>query len=748
MARKPSAVAVYQVADLFRERCLAGDTSLLWHHRVVWTPDNLDALGDAFTAPDVGSGSFLAKLRTRIGELSPDVHRIAADLLAFYYLFPDTIRPQTRMANIQQVIGWKIGDEEDRPDLDLLRGAFASGIGNDHIFYHIGPLKLLMFYLQFVRRLKDDRTDPLDPDACNRLAGAVSEEVDVADSARHILLHLLFPDRFERIPQTDQKRRIVAAFHELADGAVDLDDALFNIRGNLGKTLGRPDFDFYDPDVHQRWDHQDRPVKRRYWKIAPGEDATRWKEFIEKEWIAIWWRDSPDLRSLDVSSEQDLRARLEAHPVMREHAFRFDMAASQLWAFYNQMTPGDLVCAYGGGRFLGWGEIRGDYRFDVDDLGYPHRRAVEWRSTEPLDASTVSPDLRKKVQQNTTIVELTESDFSEITGRGAGVPVLPAPPTLNDLAAVTHLDLDVLEEIESLLLEKKQIVFEGPPGSGKTFVARLFARYFTGNPLDPVGPPDERIELVQFHQSYGYEDFVQGIRPVTDDDGHLQYKVLPGIFMRMCDLAATNPDKRFVLIIDEINRGNLSRIFGELLLLLEYRNERVRLPYGAGDGSSDHAYLSIPENLYLIGTMNSTDRSLALIDYALRRRFYFYRFAPVVGGQALVLGRWLAGQEMGDDERQVVLRLFVGLNERVQHHLTGDYQIGHSYFMTPAIGTVEGRERVWRRAVRPLLAEYFQHHRDREATLDEFEPKRLLSGPDGPGDTAPDLPGDMAPDDR
>ncbi len=141
----------------------------------------------------------------------------------------------------------------------------------------------------------------------------------------------------------------------------------------------------------------------------------------------------------------------------------------------------------------------------------------------------------------------------------------------------------MLDEIESLLLDKKQIIFEGPPGSGKTFLADLFARYFTENPLE--GEHDERIEVVQFHQSYGYEDFVQGIRPVTDGEGRLQYRVMPGIFLQHCERARANPDKRFVLIIDEINRGNLSRIFGELLMLLEYRDKKVRLPYAAGDGA-------------------------------------------------------------------------------------------------------------------------------------------------------------------
>jgi MoxR-like ATPase len=299
------------------------------------------------------------------------------------------------------------------------------------------------------------------------------------------------------------------------------------------------------------------------------------------------------------------------------------------------------------------------------------------------------------------------------------------PATLRDLADSTYLALDDLEELEALLKEKRQLVLEGPPGSGKTFLAEHFARYFAGLPLNEVH--DERVETVQFHQSYGYEDFVQGIRPVTDEHGQLQYHVLPGIFMRMCDLAARNPDQCFVLIIDEINRGNLSRIFGELLLLLEYRDKRVRLPYGAVDGKDDQAYLSIPSNLYLIGTMNSTDRSLALIDYALRRRFYFYRLLPVVDGHAPVLDRWLIAHGLGEQVRQRVVQRFLTLNQLVERHLGSEFQIGHSYFMREDIGTEVGLQRVWKRAILPLLEEYLHGSRDREMVLAELTSEQLLS---------------------
>src|SRR5262249_12562857 len=157
-----------------------------------------------------------------------------------------------------------------------------------------------------------------------------------------------------------------------------------------------------------------------------------------------------------------------------------------------------------------------------------------------------------------------------------------------------------------------------------TYVAELFSRYFTGNALR--GPVDDNMLIVQFHQSYSYEDFIQGIRPGTNDIGQLQYRVRDGVFKAFCD-SARSSDKPCVMVVDEINRGNISRIFGELLFLLEYREREIPLPY-------DHKPFSIPSNVYLIGTMNTTDRSLAQIDYALRRRFYFYRLLPVTDGRA------------------------------------------------------------------------------------------------------------------
>lgn len=289
-------------------------------------------------------------------------------------------------------------------------------------------------------------------------------------------------------------------------------------------------------------------------------------------------------------------------------------------------------------------------------------------------------------------------------------------PTIADLAAETYLDPGFLGQVERLLAEKKQLIFEGPPGSGKTFVAEKFARYFTGQPLTGADR-NEQIELVQFHQSYSYEDFVEGIRPRTNEDGQLVYDIEKGIFRRFAETAEANPDKRFVLIIDEVNRGNLSRILGELMLLLEYRNQSSTLPY-----SKDK--LQIPENLYIIGTMNSADRSLSQIDYALRRRFFFVRFMSVEQERAPVLEGWLKPRT---SEWERVVSLFIALNAQLRSHLaTDDLQVGHSYFMRHDIHKRSVQDEVWQYAVMPLLREYLYHHRDRDTMLQQYQIDSLM----------------------
>ena len=181
---------------------------------------------------------------------------------------------------------------------------------------------------------------------------------------------------------------------------------------------------------------------------------------------------------------------------------------------------------------------------------------------------------------------------------------------------VLRLPLEFVKEIETLLDDKKQVIFQGPPGTGKTYVAQKLAKHLAGS--------DERVTLVQFHPSYAYEDFVQGFRPTTLKDGQAGFELRDGPLLKVAKRAKAESYANHFLVIDEINRGNLAKVFGELYFLLEYRDEKIRLQY-QGDDEED---FSLPRNLYIIGTMNTADRSIALVDLALRRRFYFVEFHP------------------------------------------------------------------------------------------------------------------------
>jgi len=267
--------------------------------------------------------------------------------------------------------------------------------------------------------------------------------------------------------------------------------------------------------------------------------------------------------------------------------------------------------------------------------------------------------------------------------------------SLEECSQACGLDVETVNRWSRAIERKGQAVIYGPPGTGKTFTAKLLAKHLTGG-------GDGFVELIQFHPTYAYEDFIQGIRPKSKD-GKLTYPLVQGRFLDFCDEARRRKGN-CVLILDEINRANLSRVFGELMYLLEYRGESI--PLAAGER------FSIPENVRIIGTMNTADRSIALVDHALRRRFAFLELCP----NYEVLEKFHSGtgypaSGLVDTLRQV--------NKQISDP---HYMIGISFFMR---GDLKDQiEDIWRMEIEPYLEEYFF---DQSSKVDEFRWNKIKS---------------------
>jgi len=536
---------------------------------------------------------------------------------------------------------------------------------------------------------------------------------DISDTAwGHKYFSLLYPDRLDDYHSADYQRfHLVKLLQEPPPGegryvctgrfvaaASELGMPLNHLTKLLNRRNGRP---------------------YRYWRVGTSDGNQRrkwWDAMRDGNFIAVGWPDLGNLSDIEYNqaSKEALRQRMaESRPGTPQSVGR---EVQQLFNFVAVIGAGDLVVASDGATALGIGRVIGDYRYEVGSE-FPHRRPVEWLSVEEWH-KPLREGLRTTVYQMRQYPDLIEIERHLLT------PVLPpsvkkpqtprykgrepAPPIGSH--AVPTLS-GIPGRIQAVLDRKRQVILYGPPGTGKTYWAHLaaldlaahaafgmaFDQLTTEQQGVVLGDGQDQAGLVRtcaFHPAYGYEDFMEGYRPL-EANGQLTFELRDGIFKRLCDDAESEPQLRFFLLVDEINRGDIPRIFGELITILERdkRGQPILLPLSGRP-------FSVPDNVYLIGTMNTADRSIALLDTALRRRFGFVELMPdsKVLGKTIIrgvpLGPWLDA-----------------LNRRIREHVGRDarnLQVGHAYLLDGGkpVADFARFARIVQDDVIPLLEEY------------------------------------------
>lgn len=440
-----------------------------------------------------------------------------------------------------------------------------------------------------------------------------------------------------------------------------------------------------------------------YWRVGTtdGDDSTNyWPEMKQGNFISVGWNNLGDLSWVNYKSEDKealKKLMLEKYPKPAHISSR---QSNQLFKFVAEIKEGELVVAATGMNILGIGKVTGEYYYDAQ-AGFPHKRPIEWLSLE-----TWQEPVKEGLQ--TTVHKLGKypENLLEIERRildASQLPEVQIKTAINKLTGIPG-------RIQSALERKKQVILYGPPGTGKTYWAEVATKDLAAlswygklfNQLDneqrlhiQPGPGENKpVRMCCFHPAYGYEDFLEGYRPELHDN-KMVFASKKGIFKQLCEDAQERPDKNYYLLIDEINRGDIPRIFGELLTILEKdkRGKSITLPLSAQS-------FIVPANVYVVGTMNTADRSIALLDAALRRRFGFIELMPDSSalGDAMIeglpLGLWLDS-----------------LNRKICQHVGRDarnLQIGHSFLMdgSKPLRSFSGFARALREDIIPLLEEY------------------------------------------
>ena len=427
-----------------------------------------------------------------------------------------------------------------------------------------------------------------------------------------------------------------------------------------------------------------------YWIYAPGDGAMYWDEFYSAGIMGIGWDDIGDLSAYNTKSEMRQAMQEKIDP---SRSFKNDAHAT--WQFVNEMKPGDIIFAKKGmHQVIGRGVVGSDYEFDPQRDHYKNIRQVkwthkgEWQHPGQAVMKTLT-DITAYTDYVEKLNSLFESEIEDDIEEPVEIDLKPYDADM--FLEEVYMDKNKYDTLVALVEKKKNVILQGAPGVGKTFAAKRLAYSIMG-----VKDPS-RVMMVQFHQSYSYEDFIMGFRPTQEGGFELKH----GAFYDFCKSAEVDSeDTPYFFIIDEINRGNLSKIFGELFMLIESDKRGIELKLLYADEK-----FSVPKNVYIIGMMNTADRSLAMMDYALRRRFAFFDMDP--GFNTKGFRQYQEGLQ--SEKFNKLIERVESLNADIasDDSLGEGFCIGHSYFCELKETSDQTLSGIVEFELAPLLKEYW-----------------------------------------